>query len=127
MKEHPITTRDSCWSAFHSCQQSHHCALVYKKLKDSFQIGKDQCNSPSSQGSCLSLWIELQITSLSNCTCALSRRKCQGIWSVMNNNPCIQNALEALCSTSLHDLKNRSNRRKKLTGNGKTLTSSSVQ
>ncbi|XP_064808822.1 GDNF family receptor alpha-like [Oncorhynchus masou masou] len=97
------------------CQKSHHCALVYKKLKDSCQKGKKQCNSPSSQRHCLSLWMELQSTSLSNCTCALSRRKCQGIWSVVNNNSCIQNALEALASTGLHDLKDRSNTRKKLT------------
>jgi hypothetical protein len=116
MKEQPITTRDSCLSALHSCQKSHHCALVYKKLKDSCQKGKKQCNSPSSQRHCLSLWMELQSTSLSNCTCALSRRKCQGIWSVVNNNSCIQNALEALASTGLHDLKDRSNTRKKLTG-----------
>ncbi|XP_020316201.1 GDNF family receptor alpha-like [Oncorhynchus nerka] len=115
MKEQPITTRDSCLSALHSCQKSHHCALVYKKLKDSCQKGKKQCNSPSSQRHCLSLWMELQSTSLSNCTCALSRRKCQGIWSVVNNNSCIQNALEALASTGLHDLKDRSNTRKKLT------------
>uniref|UniRef100_A0A8C8EUT8 GDNF/GAS1 domain-containing protein n=1 Tax=Oncorhynchus tshawytscha TaxID=74940 RepID=A0A8C8EUT8_ONCTS len=115
MKEQPITTRDSCLSALHSCQKSHHCALVYKKLKDSCQKGKKLCNSPSSQRHCLSLWMELQSTSLSNCTCTQSRRKCQGIWSVVNNNSCIQNALEALASTGLHDLKDRSNTRKKLT------------
>ncbi|CAB1338520.1 unnamed protein product [Coregonus sp. 'balchen'] len=127
MKEQPITTRDSCLSALHSCQKSHHCALVYKKLKDSCQKGKKLCNSPSSQDHCLSLWMELQSTSLSNCTCTMSRRKCQGIWSVVNNNSCIQNALEALGSTGLHDLKDRSNTRKKLTGNVHDIDGSCLQ
>uniref|UniRef100_A0A3P8YWV6 GDNF/GAS1 domain-containing protein n=1 Tax=Esox lucius TaxID=8010 RepID=A0A3P8YWV6_ESOLU len=87
MQEPQINTRDSCLSALESCQISHRCAVVYKKLKDSCQTRNDQCNFPGSGDSCLSLWMELQGTSLSNCTCSLRRRKCQGIWRGVNNNP----------------------------------------
>ncbi|KAL0964655.1 hypothetical protein UPYG_G00327110 [Umbra pygmaea] len=100
-KEPQVATRESCPSALHSCQKSHQCATAYKTLKDSCQIGKNKCDSPSSQDSCLSLWMELQSTSLSNCTCALSSRKCLGIWRSVNNNPCIQKALDRRESSNM--------------------------
>ncbi|XP_019902685.1 GDNF family receptor alpha-like [Esox lucius] len=117
MQEPQINTRDSCLSALESCQISHRCAVVYKKLKDSCQTRNDQCNFPGSGDSCLSLWMELQGTSLSNCTCSLRRRKCQGIWRGVNNNPCIRKALEALSSMGLSDIKESSDMRNKLSAN----------
>ncbi|KAJ8013737.1 hypothetical protein DPEC_G00032900 [Dallia pectoralis] len=110
MEDLQSNTRDSCLSALQSCPKSHSCAFAYKKLKDLCQIGKDKCIFPSSQDSCLSLWMELQDTSLSNCACALWSRKCPGIWRSVINNPCSSKPVETLGLMS-------SNMRNKLPGN----------
>ncbi|XP_036403132.1 GDNF family receptor alpha-like [Megalops cyprinoides] len=91
--ESGLVTPQSCLSALHSCRESRHCWTTYEKLRDSCSPDKDPCDTSSS---CLLLWEELRSTPIASCTCPTGRRRCQRVWTLLHNNPCVHTTQEVL-------------------------------
>lgn len=82
-----------CIMAARNCQESEHCALLYKSFKKTCRRESEQCKTLDGSYLCAVLREGLQETILWNCQCSDPlKAECTEIWKSLSEDICIKDA-----------------------------------
>ncbi|XP_068230286.1 uncharacterized protein [Palaemon carinicauda] len=79
-----------CEYALNACEQLPGCINLYEKFRESCRVREDQCRMDDTN-ECLSSWNKLKQSPMFGCVCPVDhqKRKCQRIFRIVHNNPCV--------------------------------------
>ncbi|XP_066976218.1 uncharacterized protein [Macrobrachium rosenbergii] len=79
-----------CEYALNACEQLPGCINLYEKFRESCRVRDDQCRMDDTN-ECLSSWNKLKQSPMFGCICPVDhqKRKCQRIFRIVHNNPCV--------------------------------------
>ncbi|XP_064121270.1 uncharacterized protein LOC135225755 isoform X4 [Macrobrachium nipponense] len=99
-----------CEYALNACEQLPGCINLYEKFRESCRVRDDQCRMDDTN-ECLSSWNKLKQSPMFGCVCPVDhqKRKCQRIFRIVHNNPCVGETsssgpvpmLHSTCQTAL--------------------------
>ncbi|XP_068230289.1 uncharacterized protein [Palaemon carinicauda] len=99
-----------CEYALNACEQLPGCINLYEKFRESCRVREDQCRMDDTN-ECLSSWNKLKQSPMFGCVCPVDhqKRKCQRIFRIVHNNPCVGETsssgpvpmLHSTCQTAL--------------------------
>ncbi|XP_066976220.1 uncharacterized protein [Macrobrachium rosenbergii] len=91
-----------CEYALNACEQLPGCINLYEKFRESCRVRDDQCRMDDTN-ECLSSWNKLKQSPMFGCICPVDhqKRKCQRIFRIVHNNPCVVNIIPR-DNSSLH-------------------------